>query len=97
MENVWRGRPRQEEQSRFEILVTLLDHDESEDVAIFAQHRLFSEKGRSYLTSSSTTLTYAILIGLMLTMFADILYLTHHLVRKLFYKQIIATAGSLLP
>lgn len=35
-----------------------------------------------------------ILIGPMLTMFVDILYLTHHLARKLFYKQIIATAGS---
>lgn len=29
----------------------------------------------------------------MLTMFADILYLMHHLLRKLFYKQIIATAA----
>lgn len=39
----------------------------------------------------------AILIEPMLTMFADILRLTHHLLRKLFYKQIIATAGSLPP
>lgn len=29
----------------------------------------------------------------MLTMFADILYLTHHLVHKLFYKQITETGG----
>lgn len=46
-----------------------------------------------------TTMAYpypfqpAILIESMLTMFADILYLTHHLVCKLFYKQIIATAA----
>lgn len=35
-----------------------------------------------------------ILIEPMLTMFADILYLTHHLLGKLFYKQIIATAAA---
>ena len=35
-----------------------------------------------------------ILIEPMLTMFADILYLTHHLLGKLFYKQIIATASA---
>lgn len=38
-------------------------------------------------------LSSAILIEPMLTMFADILYLTHHLLHKLFYKQIIATAA----
>lgn len=38
-------------------------------------------------------LSSTILIEPMLTMFADILYLTHHLLRKLFYKQIIATAA----
>ena len=35
-----------------------------------------------------------ILIEPMLTMFADILYLMHHLLGKLFYKQIIATAAA---
>lgn len=35
----------------------------------------------------------AILIESMLTMFADILYLMHHLLCKLFYKQITATAA----
>ena len=38
-----------------------------------------------------------ILIEPMLTMFADILYLTHHLLGKLFYKQIIATASAPIP
>lgn len=49
------------------------------------------------IATATSTLTSAILIEPMLTMFADILRLTHHLLRKLFYKQIIATAGSLPP
>lgn len=58
--------------------------DESEDGSETASPSPF------HFSPLSTT----ILIEPMLTMFADILYLTHHLLHKLFYKQIIATAVS---
>lgn len=52
-----------------------------------------SESALRRVHSTSTPFSSAIFIEPMLTMFADILYLTHHLLHKLFYKQIIATAA----
>lgn len=78
----------------------LLNHAESPEAR--DSSRKIREGTRTPLcTSRSLSLSLVtqppanrILIGPMLTMFVDILYLTHHLAHKLFYKQIIATAGS---